>query len=40
MNLYIPVDYVLAGEIFYTTTKEERRIHKIKHLISNIKIKN
>lgn len=40
MNLYIPVDYVLNGEIFYTTTKEERRTYKIKHLISNIKIKN
>ena len=36
MNLYLPVDGVLDGKIFYTRRKEERRNIKLKKLIRNI----
>lgn len=35
-DIYLPVNNVLDGDIFYTTTKEERRNLKIKKLIKKI----
>ncbi len=37
-DIYVPVDYVLEGKIFYTDRKEYRRNYKVRKLIENIKV--
>jgi len=35
-NIYVPVNYILNGEIFYTDRKEGRRNYKLKKIIEKI----